>query len=391
VHENTLKLEALLLRIFLAASIPLAILTSLELLNRATLRVPATWSEQVIASCAAQSHGIEDLYSIDHLYTPPFRICTYPPVYYAALKVIGPSIAVGRWISVASIFAIAFLLAVALQPGPKTAPTLLVPLFFLSVFPSIAWNHGSLVKPEFLAICFSFAGYVIYLRRGLEKQPGLWIPYAGILCGAALLTKPTAFPVFAAICLHLLCLKRFKDLIRFVAATIVLPVSVYGLLLWRTSGGIWTMTILGTAARLDMRKIVSLAIERYMPGAFVALAIGACAVFLIERSHKERVVTALYFLISVSWFCVAAGRTGSSYSYFFDAAVSGSLVIGMAIVGAVEERRWMPMTFVIAAALPSMLAGVPGGLSELIKFSNDNRNEHGVRVPKVQLALDGQR
>jgi len=338
--------------------------------------VPPTWSEQVIVLSAAQSHGIEDLYSIDHLYAAPFRICIYPPVYLAALNVLGSSITVGRWISAAAIFAVALLLVMASRPGARITARLLSPVFFLSVFPALAWNHGSLVKPEFLAGCFSFAGFVIYLRYGLETHRRLWIPYAGILCGIALLTKPTSFPVFAAICLHLFCLKRFGDLIRLVAATMLLPVVVYAVLFWRTAGGIWVMTISGNAAHLDIRKIFSFAIQQYMTSGFVALAIGACAIFLIERSRKDSVVGALYFLISVAWFIVAAGRPGSSYSYFFDAVVSGSLVFGIVILEAVEGRSWIPITFMMVAALPTVLASVPGGLSELVMFSRDDRNEH---------------
>src|SRR5712691_11367014 len=90
------RIEVLSLRIFLVISVALATLTSIELLNRATLRVPPTWSEQVVTFCASQSHGIADLYSINHLYTPPFMICIYPPGYYATLKMLGSSIAVGR-------------------------------------------------------------------------------------------------------------------------------------------------------------------------------------------------------------------------------------------------------------------------------------------------------
>jgi hypothetical protein len=351
--------------------------------NRAILRVPPTWSEQVIALSAAQSHGIEDLYSIDHLYATPFRICIYPPVYLATLKVFGSSIAVGRWISAAAIFAVALLLVMASRPAARIAARLLAPVFFLSVFPALAWNHGSLVKPEFLAGCFSFAGFVIYLRCGLETHRRLWIPYAGILCGIALLTKPTSFPVFAAICLHLFCLKRFGDLIRLVATTMVLPVVVYAVLFWRTNGGIWAMTISGNAVHLDIGKIFSFAIQQYMTSGFVALAIGACVVLLIERNDKESVAGALYFLISVAWFIVAAGRPGSSYSYFFDAAISGSLVFSIVTLGVVEGRRWIPMTFMMAAALPTVLASVPGGLSELVLFSQDDRNEHAEVIQRL--------
>jgi hypothetical protein len=303
-------------------------------------------------------------------------ICIYPPGYYAALKMLGSSIAVGRLVSTVAVFVIACLLAVAVGPRLRTASRLLVAFFFLSVFPAMAWNHGSLVKPEFLAVCFSFSGFVVYLRRGLESSRGLWIPYTGVLCGVALLTKPTAFPVFAAICLHLLCRKRFREMLRFAAATVVLPVSVYGILFIRTNGGIWVMTIVGNALHLDIGKILQVAMQEYMLYGFVGLGVGACAVFLIEGINQARIVTALYFLISVSWFGVAVGRPGSSHSYFLDAAVSGSLVIGMAILRAVEERGWMPMSFLIAAALPSMFAGVPGGLSELRSFSNNDRKEH---------------
>ncbi len=373
---NLRKVDVVFLRVFLAVSVPIAILTCIALVNRAILRVPPTWSEQVIALSAVQSHGIEDLYSINHLYAAPFRICIYPPVYLATLKVLGSSIAVGRWISAAAIFAAALLLLMASRPGPRIAARVLAPVFFLSVFPTLAWNHGSLVKPEFLAGCFSFAGFVIYLRCGLETHRRLWIPFAGILCGIALLTKPTSFPVFAAICLHLFCLKRFGDLIRLVAATMVLPLAVYAVLFGRTDGGIWVMTISGNAAHLDIRKIFSFAIQQYMTSGFVALAIGACAILLIERSQKEPVAGALYFLISVAWFIVAAGRPGSSYSYFFDAVISGSLVFGTVILGAVEGRSWIPMTFMIVAALPTVLASVPGGLSELVVFSQDDRKEH---------------
>src|SRR5260370_24298014 len=143
--------------------VAIAIITCIALVNRAILRVPPTWSEQVIALSAVQSHGIEDLYSINHLYAAPFRICIYPPVYLTTLKVLGSSIAVGRWISAAAIFAVALLLVMASRPGARIAARLLAPVFFLSGFPALAFDHGSLVKPEFLACCFSLARFAVYL------------------------------------------------------------------------------------------------------------------------------------------------------------------------------------------------------------------------------------
>jgi hypothetical protein len=347
--------------------------------NRAILRVPSTWSEQVIAGSAARSRGLADLYSLNHLYAAPFRISIYPPGYYAALKVLGASIGVGRWISAACVFAIAVLLAAAFPAGAKRVTRLLAAAFFLSVFPALAWNHGSLVKPEFLASCFSFGGFVIYLRRGLEAGRSSWIPYAGILCGLALLTKPTAFPACAAICLHLLEQKRFRDLVCFGTITGLLLLAVDGVLFWRTSGGLWIMTVIANGARLDVRKIFSFAIQQYMTSAFVGLAAGASAILAIERSRKEYAVAAFYFLISISFFVVAAGRPGSSYSYFLDAAISGSLVIRMLIARlsqAGEELQWIPMVLVIAACLPSMFSGLPHGVAELVTLSYDDRDEH---------------
>src|SRR5713226_6510011 len=126
---NLRKVEVVFLRIFLTVSVPIATLTCIALVNRAILRVPPTWSEQVIVLSAAQSHGIEDLYSIDHLYAAPFRICIYPPVYLAALNVLGSSITVGRWISAAAIFAVALLLVMASRPGARITARLLSPVF----------------------------------------------------------------------------------------------------------------------------------------------------------------------------------------------------------------------------------------------------------------------
>jgi hypothetical protein len=139
------------------------------------------------------------------------------------------------------------------------------------------------------------------------------------------------------------------------------------------------MTVIANGARLDVRKIFSFAIQQYMTSAFVGLAAGASAILAIERSRKEYAVAAFYFLISISFFVVAAGRPGSSYSYFLDAAISGSLVIRMLIARlsqAGEELQWIPMVLVIAACLPSMFSGLPHGVAELVTLSYDDRDEH---------------
>ncbi len=52
---NLRKVDVVFLRVFLAVSVPIATLTCIALVNRAILRVPPTWSEQVIALSAAQS------------------------------------------------------------------------------------------------------------------------------------------------------------------------------------------------------------------------------------------------------------------------------------------------------------------------------------------------
>ena len=135
------------------------------------------------------------------------------------------------------------------------------------------------------------------------------------------------------------------------------------------------MTVVGNATQLDVDRIVNIAIERYMTGAFVALAIGACTVLLMKAMPKGNLAIVMYFLISVSFFVISIGRPGSSYSYFLDAAISGSLAIGVLLLPGREDMRPLT-TCVIAALLPSMLAGVPSGLAELVRFSYDDHDEH---------------
>lgn len=327
-----------------------------------TSRVPYTWTEQVIFLSATQSDGVLGLYSLSNLSNPPILTSVYPPVYYVVLKLsflfFGKSIVIGRYVSVAALLLIAVLVGLASQRRDGPIWSLPAPLLFLATLPSMTLG-GSLAKPEFLAAGLSFAGLLIYLKRGLVEGKS-WILYSSLLCGLALLSKPSLAAGIGAIVIHLLYDRRYKECLRFASSVLLWFSGVYAALWVPTQGGIGFMTFVANAAKFTPLKIIDLGIEKYMASVFVLVALAACTVLLSgsRGSRQGQVVAAFYFLIALSWFVVSVGRPGSSYNYFLEAGVAGSLVIGILISQLASERNWVALRLVLVVLVVNMLIGV---------------------------------
>jgi len=335
-NDNVDSTEKFLFHLVVGLLIVHSSLVMMQFWKMLTHQTPDTWSEQVIFLTAAQSDGLSGLYSMSKLSSPPFTTATYGPVFYSVLKVLflflGKSTVVGRYLSVASVLTIAVLLYSIMQSYKKSSWSMIVPLLFLSTFPILAWR-GSLAKPEFLAACLSLGGLYVYISRGLIVRKN-WLFWSATLCGLALLTKVSAFGGFAAISVHLFMEKRYKECIGFISLVCFLFLGVYAAL-WRpTEGGIWFMTITANALKFNPYKIVKFGIELYLTSTLVVLSIAASTVLIAMRKRGNAIamVGSFYFLISLCWFMIAIGRLGSSYNYFIEAAVGGSVVIGILLM-----------------------------------------------------------
>lgn len=315
------------------------------------------WSEQVIALPAMLVDHIVDLYSMSNLSQPPFINSYYPPVYYLTLKLlfllVRDPVLGGRYISVASICIIAVLLGLTLRKNHEKFWSVAPPLLFLSIVPTLVLNNGSLVKPEFLATCFSFGGLVVFLDRGLAEGKR-WVLASALLCALALLTKPTGFVGFMTIAVYLLSCRRFSELARFVVLVVGVFVLTYAVFWIPGDGGIWLMTISGNV-QYTSQKILDLGVNFYLSNVFVMLAIVASTFLLLTGRGPQR-IAALYFLIGFAWFMVSIGNPGSSYSYFVEAATGGALVIGMLICQYAVQKRWNSLRVVSIAIAIAMVA-----------------------------------
>lgn len=331
--ERVDSFDMLLFHMLVGLLIVGSLLTFSHLWKYLTHQRPDTWSEQLVFLSAALSRGTSDLYSMSHLEQPTFMVSNYPPVYYLAQKLLfvifGEITLVGRYISVAAIVATAILLTFASRKRDPQFCALAAPLLFISILPGVVIGGGSLARPDFLAGSLSLAGFVVYLKRGLRGEKR-WMFGSSLLCGLALLTKPSVFAGFAAIAIQLLWDKRYRECCGFVSLVVMWFLGVYAALWWPTEGGIWLMTISGNAAKLTVAKIMDFGFAEYMTNAFVVLALSASAILLAASKGRRsyETVVSLYFLVALSWFLLSVARPGSSYYYFIESAVSGSLVIG---------------------------------------------------------------
>jgi hypothetical protein len=320
--------------------------------------VPDTWSEEVIYLSAVKPGSIFALYSTSNLEQPPFLLSIYPPVWYLVQKFFfsffGQSTLVGRYVSVGAILIIALFLSLVPRRGVEKVWSLTAPLLFLSIMPILAWG-GTLAHPEFLAASFSLGGFLVYLRRGLVEGTS-WILRASVLCAMALLTKPSVLAVPAAIAIHLLWDRRFKECVKFASLVLLWFLGTYAALWWPTEGGIWLMTIAGNAVKLTPLHIADFGIAR-ITSPFVVLALAASALFLFARGARRQVDVAasLYFLIALCWFVVSVARPGSGSHYFVQSAMGGSLVIGLLISKYGADGNWASFKLAVILLMLSML------------------------------------
>lgn len=299
----------------------------------AAMIVPDTWTSQVIYLYSIQHGSLSELYSIDQLSHPPFLTPIYPPGYIVLLRplfsLFGESVSILRLVIVGAFILIAAGLAYASGSKRTGWWLLLAPALFFAVIPVVTWS-GSPTKPEFLAAAFAITGFAIYIRHASGDSIKWIVPSSLFFC-FALLTKYTIVAGFAAVVLHLLWQRRFREAALFSFIVIGCSAGVY-LFLWApTKGGIAFFTITANALRPSIIRIFSFGIMGFLPGALVVLAITASTLLFVrnQKDNEREVAIALAFILATGWFLVSIGRPGSTAYYFLEPAIFATLTLAV--------------------------------------------------------------
>jgi len=113
----------------------------------------------------------------------------------------------------------------------------------------------------------------------------------------------------------------------------------------------------GNAARLLPNRILDYALDIFLPNPIVLVGIASAVVLLALAQQRNREgVWPLFFLIALGWFFLTSGRPGASYTYFLEAAIGCSIVIGMFLTELVSSKDHRFLYFVLVCLIIALAA-----------------------------------
>jgi hypothetical protein len=294
-------------------------------------------------------------------YTPVFYFLTAPITW-----LVGPSLAVGRIISLLATLVIAALLAFAVgKVTSRWAIGILTSAVWLCISPVMIWSP--LYTQHLLALAFGFGGLVWVMFH--RDAHGISFLVGPLLLGLAFLTKQSVIDVSAAVVIWLFLVNP-RRAIRFgliLAGIIVTPFIIDFIFL---KGGLWEHAISNQGglpysdrrfsrlfARLwnEQWPLFVIAITTSIATVVAAISLwrkqsvppGDSAVESLHttlRSTTARLATpytlaTFYFLLACVSVLVRLGRAGVSYNHYIDCLLPACLVFGLGLGWSLRNIR----------------------------------------------------
>ena len=292
----------------------------------------------------------------------PLTVGNYPPLFYwlngLAVRILGPTYAAGRAISVASALATALLLAylAASITGEPVAGALSALIFLTQ--PTVR-TVAVVCRVDMLAGALAFGGLAAAPR--LKGRRGLWVPAA--LFSLALATKHSAVFALAAAFLGI----AFYDLRR----SLKIAGLTLGLTLAWLAGGLALygpvmLLNLGPYTATPLKLSTALPYLSYLPKEHLPglVALPVATVWAVRRGGVERTTAVLYGWVSLASL-VMLGKSGSSLLYLTEFTIALALAVGLAagrILEAADQmelRRGLAAVAAVSAALLVLRAPPP--------------------------------
>lgn len=298
-------------------------------------RYPFEYLEGVLVDAARRIREGAPLYC--DLGTVPCVLLPHPPVYVGIVaaieEVLGPSIAVGRALSFASLLAtlgLLYLLARRHLAAPRAA--ILAPALYL-VFVEVGY-FSALMRPEALALALELSAVLVVLSPPRPGASQLARTVAGaLLLVLALFAKPNLLAGPAAITLVLARRDR-RQLVAFLAAVgaaaaIVLVVGDRG------SGGIFVKNhvVAHTARVYALAQFLRILWYGALPWLPLLGGAAALAAREVRRAVRARALDfpLAFFVVALVWCTFSGSLEGSAAYYYFELYAATGLLVATRI------------------------------------------------------------
>jgi len=254
--------------------------------------------------------------------TFPYIVNCYGPVGYllsaAGIKIFGLSLFGPRLLILLSGIGIFFLIAAIVNTiGGRWDVGFLAALSFLCA--PLVYYWFPTLRVDFWAILLSLAGIYVFVRL-----PRAW-PLAGLIFGAALLTKHTAIAAPAAVFLELLVQKKSwrAFLLAGISGSIVLSCMV-------ALGRNFVFAMLKTHPDPYSLRI---ALESYLSAAFGCMLILAVIIYCAARGFRwnEPSRIAWFYVALCSLTALSSGKLGSNTNHLLEWTASVCILCGLGL------------------------------------------------------------
>jgi 4-amino-4-deoxy-L-arabinose transferase-like glycosyltransferase len=336
----------------------------------------------------------------------PLVTGNYPPVFVSLVWLgevaFGPTIFFPRLLSVlATLGLVAVLMALLRRLTGDRVLALALGLLFLA--PWFVQTWGPLGRVDMLALLFSVAGLLVFLRTGEDAGARRYLAFP--LFWLAFFTRQNAVIAPAAVLLHLLLGADRRSAARAIAVFALPLLTLFGLLVVATSGEAWLHLIPYTGgAEYEWPRMIESYGEFFLIASpLLGLVVAGAFLLKGELGRGPTRLVVLYWALSILSL-VTIAKMGAGQNYFIEPWLA-TLVLAGATLDALC-RRWPEMRAgrwpgALVAALVASFASPgadripqairnPRGAADMIELDKAVRETAGPIVSEnlVVLALN---
>ncbi|RIL08768.1 MAG: hypothetical protein DCC75_08095 [Proteobacteria bacterium] len=312
---------------------------------------PTDYGSGAILNQALRLLEFENIYRSD-LVAPPWTVSNYPPLFYLlqlpGLYWLGADFRVARFISVAAVFASAYLVGrLCLAVSRDRLAALVAGITFLSLPMVLIW--GILGRVDSVALCLTLIGLNLALDA-IRRDKSL-IP-ASIAIIAAAYTRQTCL-LFGPLVVSLWLSQagRYRDLVKFLGVLFAFVAALGAILVILTGGGFLTHVVL---ANLNPLKLSALSLTVHLIAIWVPIMVGAsCAVLILPTFRPVRHLVLPLLIAGVISASLFAKR-GSDVNYLFELGAAMSVAMA-AFVARMSMKGTISRAFAMCLAAANLI------------------------------------
>jgi hypothetical protein len=287
----------------------------------------------------------------------PFTIANYPPLYPALIallfKVLGPSYAAARVLTLAASLACAALVfAIVNEVTARRSAALVAGALLLASPYAMFWS--TLARIDFVALAWSLGAVLVVAK----KPDGRATPFvAAALALLAAMTRQSHLLAAPFAITGALFFVRPARAVQFVGTLSLGVVAAVLVLDHATHGGFLFHTVTANANRYSTPLL------RYFAGD-LALTTGSLLLFAVARAMRplagERPRSALLVLyfVGTAMSALTIGKVGSHVNYFLEIVAASAIIAGVLIADATRAGGWKrSLASVLVAAQSLWLVG----------------------------------